>query len=124
MKSNRGNATLKVHRIQQNKRKLTMQYSLDHIDTKKLSYDLENFGENMKLIDSSEIGKDRPAMGHFVKGSTIKVLDSDNLQFQATFKLDGKYGIDNFNMENYSLAVPFSMLLPEKRLPPITVKLK
>ncbi|WP_397538589.1 DUF4179 domain-containing protein [Rummeliibacillus pycnus] len=124
MKSTRGDETLKVHQIQQSKGELTIQYSLDNIDLKHLRIDLENFGENMNLIDTAEIGKEQPAMGHFVKGNTIKVLDSDSLQYQATFKLDSEHGIDDFSLENYSLEVPFSMLLPEKKLPPITVNLE
>ncbi|NRD81120.1 DUF4179 domain-containing protein [Bacillus sp. BRMEA1] len=124
MKSKRGDATLKVDQIQQSKRNLIVKYTLDHVDTKHLTFDFQNFGEIMKLTDSAEIGKDRPTIGHFVKGSTIKVLDSDKLQFQASFKLDGEFGIYNFSLEHYSLEAPFSMLLPEKTLPPLTIYLK
>ncbi len=124
MHSTRNDVTLTVEQMEQSKNELTIQYTLDHVDTNLSLGEIKNFGENLNLIDSSQIGKDRPSIGHIVKGSTVKVLDKDKLQFQATFKLGGEYGIDDFSLENYSLEAPFSILLPEKTLPPIKVNLK
>jgi hypothetical protein len=119
MHSTRSNAKLTVNHIQHNKSQLIVQYTLDNTD----SANREIVGEGMNLIDSSLIGKDIVPIGHIIKGSTVKVLNSDKLQFQATFKLDGEYGAPNFSLEGYSLEVPLAFLLPEKKLPPIKINL-
>jgi hypothetical protein len=121
---NRSDAKITVNRIEHKGQQLIMQYTLDNVDTKKITMSqLEYFGENLILIDSSQIGKDIAPIGQIIKGSKVKVLDSANLQFQATFKLDGEYGAPNFSLGGYSLEIPLSLFLPEIALPPIKVNL-
>jgi hypothetical protein len=94
------------------------------VDTKHKSInEIKNFGENLSLVDSAYIGKEVVPIGHIIKGNTVTVLDEKQLKFQSTFKLDGKYGLKNFSMENYSLGIDFPILYPEKDLPPIKVPL-
>lgn len=125
IQSTRTKTKMTVTQIKETRHELIVQYTLDYVDTKHKSIgEVENFGENMNLIDSSYVGKEDVPIGNEVKGSTVKVLDEDKLQFQATFKLDGEYGLDHFKLANYSIEVPFSILLPNTTLPPIKVDLK
>lgn len=61
---------------------------------------------------------------HVIKGSTVKVLDKEKMQFQATFQLDGEYGVKNFSLKDYVLEVEMSPFHPDKTLPPVQIKLK
>ncbi|MCP1125917.1 hypothetical protein NKR74_21850 [Bacillus sp. 3103sda1] len=73
-----------------------------------------------KMKDSAYIDKEF----HVIKGSTVKVLDKEKMQFQATFQLDGEYGVKNFSLKDYVLEVEMSPFHPDKTLPPVQIKLK
>ena len=86
--------------------------------------ELINFGEAMNLTDSSYANHDIVPRGHNVKGSTVKVLDKEKLQFEGTFQLDGKYGVENVSLKDYVLEVLMSPYHPNKTLPPVQIKVK
>ena len=125
IQSTRSDFKIVVNSIQHKKQKLILQYTLQNVDTKHISMDeLINRGEVMNLIDSSYLDKEFAPIGHVIKGSNVKVLDKEKLQFQATFQLDGEYGVKNFSLKNYVLEVEMSPYHPEKPLPPVKIQLK
>ncbi|MGG2063637.1 DUF4179 domain-containing protein [Bacillus sp. S14(2024)] len=125
IKSTRSDFKISVNKIQHKNSRLIVQYTLQNVDTKRISMDeLMNRGEVMNVMDSAYIDKEFAPIGHIVKGSTVKVLDKEKLQFQATFQLDGKYGVKNFSLKDYVLEVDMSSYHPEKTLPPVQIKLK
>ncbi|KEK25315.1 DUF4179 domain-containing protein [Bacillus gaemokensis] len=125
IQSTRSDLKIIVNKIQHKKQRLIVQYTLQNVDTKHKSMDeLINCGEVMNLVDSSYVDKEFAPIGHVIKGSNVKVLNKEKLQFQATFKLDGEYGVENFSLKDYVLDVPLSPLHPEKILPPVQIHLK
>lgn len=125
IQSTRSDFKIVVNSIQHKKQKLILQYTLQNVDTKHISMDeLINRGEVMNLIDSSYLDKEFAPIGHVIKGSDVKVLDKEKLQFQATFQLDGEYGVKNFSLKNYVLEVEMSPYHPEKTLPSVKIPLK
>ncbi|MEY8350159.1 DUF4179 domain-containing protein [Bacillus cereus] len=125
IQSTRSDFKIVVNSIQHKKQKLILQYTLQNVDTKHISMDeLINRGEVMNLTDSSYLDKEFAPIGHVIKGSNVKVLDKEKLQFQATFQLDGEYGVKNFSLKNYVLEVEMSPYHPEKPLPPVKIPLK
>ncbi|MFD0767486.1 DUF4179 domain-containing protein [Bacillus sp. CGMCC 1.60114] len=125
IKSTRSDMKILINKIQHKNQRLIVQYTLQNVDTKRKSMDeLINCGEVMNLMDSAYIDKEFAPIGHVVKGSTVKVLDKEKLQFQATFQLDGEYGVKNFSLKDYVLEVGMSSFHAEKTLPPVQIKLK
>ena len=125
IKSTRSDFKIIVNHIQHKNQRLIVNYTLQNVDTKHISMDeLINFGEAMNLTDSSYMNHDIVPRGHNVKGSTVKVLDKEKLQFEGTFQLDGKYGVENFSLKDYVLEVLMSPFHSEKTLPPVQIKLK
>ncbi|PFN09903.1 DUF4179 domain-containing protein [Bacillus cereus] len=125
IQSTRSDFKIVVNSIQHKKQKLILQYTLQNVDTKHISMDeLINRGEVMNLIDSSYLDKEFAPIGHVIKGSNVKVLDKEKLQFQATFQLDGEYGVKNFSLKNYVLEVEMLPYHPEKTLPSVKIPLK
>ncbi|WP_410984161.1 DUF4179 domain-containing protein [Bacillus cereus] len=125
IQSTRSDFKIVVNKIQHKKQRLILQYTLQNVDTKHISMDeLINRGEVMNLTDSSYLDKEFAPIGHVIKGSDVKVLDKEKLQFQATFQLDGKYGLKNFSLKNYVLEVEMSPYHPEKPLPLVKIQLK
>ncbi|MGF9965237.1 DUF4179 domain-containing protein [Bacillus rhizoplanae] len=125
IKSTRSDMKILINKIQHKNQRLIVQYTLQNVDTKRKSMDeLINCGEVMNLNDSAYIDKEFAPIGHVIKGSTVKVLDKEKLQFQATFQLDGEYGVKNFSLKDYVLEVGMSPFHPEKTLPPVQIKLK
>lgn len=125
IKSTRSDFKIIVNHIEHKNQRLIVNYTLQNVDTKHISMDeLINFGEAMNLTDSSYVKHDIVPRGHNVKGSTVKVLDKEKLQFEGTFQLDGKYGVENFSVKDYVLEVLMSPYHPNKALPPVRVKVK
>ncbi|MBY0596809.1 DUF4179 domain-containing protein [Bacillus bingmayongensis] len=125
IQSTRSDLKVLVNKIQHKKQRLIVQYTLQNVDTKHKSMDeLINYGEVMNLKDSSYLDKEFAPIGHVVKGSDVKVLNKEKLQFQATFQLDGEYGVKNFSLKKYVLEVEMSPYHPEKPLPPVKIQLK
>ncbi|MEI4830042.1 DUF4179 domain-containing protein [Bacillus sp. FJAT-53711] len=125
IESTRSDFKIIVNKIQHKNKQLVVQYTLQNVDTKHISMDeLINFGEAMNITDSSYMNQDIVPRGHNVKGSTVKVLDKEKLQFEGTFQLDGKYGVENFSLKDYVLEVLMSPYHPNKTLPPVQIKLK
>ncbi|EOA3903074.1 DUF4179 domain-containing protein [Bacillus cytotoxicus] len=125
IKSTRSDIKILINKIEHKKQRLTVQYELQNVDTKHKSLDeLINYGEVMNLIDSSYLDKEFAPIGHVIKGSNVKVLNKKKLQFQATFQLDGEYGVKNFSLKNYVLEIEMSPYHPEKILPQVKVPLK
>ena len=125
IKSTRSDFKIIVNKIQHKNKQLIVNYTLQNVDRKHISMDeLINRGEVMNLKGSEYIDKEFAPIGHVVKGSTVKVLDKEKLQFQATFRLDGEYGVKNFSLKDYVLEVEMSVYHPEKVLPPVKIKVK
>ncbi|WP_243525111.1 DUF4179 domain-containing protein [Bacillus pseudomycoides] len=125
IQSTRSDLKIVVNKIQHKKQRLIVQYTLQNADTKHKSMDeLINCGEVMNLMDSSYVDKEFAPIGHVIKGSDMKVLNKEKLQFQATFQLDGEYGVKNFSLKDYVLEVEMSPYYPEKPLPPVQIQLK
>ncbi|MGG2017672.1 DUF4179 domain-containing protein [Bacillus sp. S10(2024)] len=125
IKSTRSDFKIIVNKIQHKNKRLIVNYTLQNVDRKHISMDeLINRGEVMNLKGSAYIDKEFAPIGHVVKGSTVKVLDEEKLQFQATFRLDGEYGVKNFSLKDYVLEVEMSVYHPEKVLPPVKIKVK
>lgn len=125
IKSTRSDFKIIVDKIQHKNQRLIVNYTLQNADTKHISMDeLINRGEVMNLKGSEYIDKEFAPIGHVVKGSTVKVLDKEKLQFQATFQLDGEYGVKNFSLKDYVLEVEMSSYHAEKTLPPVQIKVK
>lgn len=125
IKSTRSDMKIIIDKIQHKNQRLIVQYTLQNVDTKHKSMDeFINCGEIMNIKDSAYIDKGFAPIGHVVKGSTVKVLDKEKMQFQATFQLDGEYGVKNFSLKDYVLEVEMSPFHPDKTLPPVQIKLK
>lgn len=125
IQSTRSDLKMIVNKIQHKKQRLIVQYTLQNVDTKHKSMDeLINYGEVMNLKDSSYLDKEFAPIGHVIKGCDVKVLNKEKLQFQATFKLDGEYGVKNFSLKNYVLDIGMSPYHPEKSLRPVKIQLK
>ncbi|MDC2865581.1 DUF4179 domain-containing protein [Bacillus sp. BP-3] len=125
IKSTRSGFKIIINKIQHKNQRLIVDYKLQNVDTKHISMDeLINRGEIMNLNDSAYMDEEFAPIGHVVKGSTVKVLDKKKLQFQATFQLDGKYGVKNFSLKDYVLEVEMSSYHAEKSLLPVQIKVK
>lgn len=125
IKSTRSDFKIIINKIQHKNQRLIVDYKLQNVDTKHISMDeLINRGEIMNLKDSAYIDEEFAPIGHVVKGSTVKVLDKKKLQFQATFQLDGEYGVKNFSLKDYVLEVEMSSYHAEKPLSPVQIKVK
>ncbi|WP_440602982.1 DUF4179 domain-containing protein [Bacillus sp. GB_SG_008] len=125
IKSTRSDMKIIINKIQHKNQRLIVQYTLQNADTKHKSMDeFINCGEVMNLKDTAYIDKEFAPIGHVIKGSTVKVLDKEKMQFQATFQLDGEYGVKNFSLKDYVLEVEMSPFHPDKTLPPVQIKLK
>ncbi|SFJ15561.1 MULTISPECIES: DUF4179 domain-containing protein [unclassified Bacillus (in: firmicutes)] len=125
IKSTRSDFKIIINKVQHKNKRLIVNYTLQNVDTKHISMDeLINRGEIMNLKDSAYIDKEFAPIGHVVKGSTVKVLNKKKLQFQATFQLDGEYGVKNFSLKDYVLEVEMSSYQAEKTLPPVQIKVK
>lgn len=125
IKSTRSDFKIIVNKIQHKNQRLVVNYTLQNVDTKHISMDeLINFGEAMNITDSSYMDQDIVPRGHKVKGSTVKALDKEKLQFEGTFQLDGKYGAENFSVKDYVLEMLMSPYHAEKPLPPVQIKVK
>lgn len=131
MKGKRSGLKLLVNDIQYKKKdnELVVLFRIVGASKGYTAEDLQNFIENICLEDSSMAGKTNIPVGHLLKGNHAEIINAKKFEYRSTFQLDGEngytdYGLTNFTLKGYSLAVPFTQALPEKKLPPLKVDLK
>ncbi|RBP03009.1 DUF4179 domain-containing protein [Rossellomorea aquimaris] len=113
VKSPRFGYQVTVQDIQNEKGKVTVDFTIDNIKEKQFKYDiLENFAQFVQVIPSKDIKRNakdeldyNEMLNHMVRSNKTKTVDKDTLRYQSTFTLP-----QDANLEDYSLIVPFATL--------------
>ncbi|WNB91698.1 DUF4179 domain-containing protein [Bacillus sp. NEB1478] len=129
MNSRRFDYRMVVGKVEKKNEEVVVDYQIQNVKTRKDF--LMNFADMITLVRTEDVveGEDMQAQYDALKrdslilGNKGKLVDEDTLRFQSTFKIDG---VKDFNLNDYSLMVPFEIFSLNDEIPidPIKVELK
>lgn len=132
LESERSDLAIKVNNVTQEEDKLVLEYEFqglpENLSNHKFEVIHHNLSYSFNLVDKDFIDKidpDNPVPpeGHSISRNEVKVIDKENLKFQAVFDLKGKEKFENFSLADTVLQMNFNSFIGNKELAPFTVEL-
>lgn len=129
VESNRFDYSIKVNSVKQKGNKLILDYVVQNVNTDVIRADIiENFVEFIMLIKTEDIQRDAQGklqmenmLDDRVRSTSVEVLGEGQIRYLSTFTI-----VEEFDVRDYSLTVPFGTLSANSpiKMEPIKVDLK